>query len=284
MRLGVSTWPVLNMMTAHPRARLDPFRILEYPAAIFCLNITIFTVLWKSVGLSWMPFGLADRFQEIFANGYYQRDMEHREEAYRLFFLLLYGVLGTAAQIASLKIASARRKGGVPRVSRLLFGIFHLLIATYHVLFVFQVVQGKLILDGMAGWQLLASKTLYVLELVMAMELLLGSREQFFRRKVCLDVLSACNLVPFLVYWGFTIGDYREPHVTKTVEYTFFALLPLSLMLIEWATWCRPWTRASGHSAVPTKAGANASLMGDVADTSGGNDPHKRKNVDAMKS
>ena len=218
--------------------RLDPFRVLEYPVAILCLNVTIFTILWKSVGLSWLPFGLADRFQEVFTGGYYGRDMQTNEWQYNLFFFVLYGLLGTAAQVASLRIASIRRTPGAqPGAWRYIFAIFHVLIAIYHVLFVFQFVKGKLLLDRMASWQMLASQALYVLELVMAVELLFVANSTFFRRKVCLDVVSACNLLPFLIYWGFAIAGFNNHSVTKAVEYFFFAIAPLTLLVVEWATW-----------------------------------------------
>ena len=221
----------------NPKDGLDPFRILEYPVAVFCLNITLFTILWKSIGLSWLPFQLDERFQEIFTEGYYARDLETRENEYRLLFLFLYGILGTTAQIASLFIARIRRNGGAPGVHRYVFAGFHVLIAVYHVLFVFQIVQGKMILDGMASWQMFASKTLYLLELLMACELLFATRQTFFRRKVCLDLVSACNLIPFLIFWGFAAGGLKNHTLTKIVEYSFFAVMPLSILLIEWATW-----------------------------------------------
>lgn len=226
-----------NESTNFHSSRFDPFRVFEYPAAILCLNVTIFTILWKSVGLSWMPFGLDERFQEVFTNGYYARDMQSNESQYNLFFFLLYGVIGTLAQLASLRIAVLRRTNAAPGGWRYCFAVFHVLIAVYHVLFVFQFVKGKLLLDQMASWQVLASKTLYLLELVMAFELLFSKNSTFFRRKVCLDLVSACNLLPFLIYWGFAIAGFSSPSVTKLVEYSFFAILPLSLLVIEWTTW-----------------------------------------------
>ena len=222
-----------------PRNRgLDPFRILEFPAAVFVINITLFTILWKTIGVSWLPLGLGERFQEIFANGYYPRDMERHEAGYNLLFLLMYGVLGTAAQVASIRIAMIRRtENRSPGGWRWVFAAFHIAIATYHVLFVFQFIQGKMILDGMASWQMVATQVLYLLEWVMAFELLFASEQTFFRRKVCLDVVSCCNLIPFLVFWGFAISQFNEPAVTKLVEYGFFTLIPLSLMAVEWVTW-----------------------------------------------
>lgn len=217
---------------------LDPLRSLEYPVAILCLNVTIFTILWKSVGLSWMPFDLAEHFQAVFTEGYYARDMQRNESQYNLFFFFLYGVLGTAAQIASLRIAQIRRTlNAKPGVWRYPFAVFHVLIAVYHVLFVFQVVKGKLLLDQMAPWQMLASKVLYLLELAMAIELLFVSSSTFFRRKVCLDAVSACNLLPFLIYWGFAITGFNNPSTTRLVESFFFANAPLMLLCIEWTTW-----------------------------------------------
>lgn len=223
--------------SAEPR-KLDPFRILELPAAVFVINITLFTILWKSIGISWLPLGLGEAFGDIFAEGYYARDMERNEAGYNLFFFFLYGILGTAAQVASIWIWWIRRKGSESRltISRWTFGLFHLAIATYHVLFVFQVVKGKMILDGMASWQMLATQVLYVATLLMSLELLFSNRETFFRRKVCMDVVSCCNLIPFLVFWIFALTSFKNPQLSKLVEHSCFTIIPLAVMAIEWGT------------------------------------------------
>jgi len=240
-----------NVVTEKPnqssgsKRGFDPFRILEFPAAIFVINITLFTIIWKTVGVSWIPFGLGERFQEVFSAGYYPRDMQRNESAYNILFLLMYGVLGTAAQIASVRIAMLRRKPeSDPGLWRWVFAIFHIAIATYHVLFVFQFVKGKMILDGMASWQMLATQALYVLELIMAIELIFVAKQTFFRRKVCLDIVSCCNLIPFLIFWAFAIGSIDEPTLTKLVGYSFFTVIPLALFIVEWATWAEPRCRS----------------------------------------
>lgn len=216
----------------------DPFRRLEYPVAIFVINITLFTILWKTVGLSWLPFGLDESFNAVFTGGYYPRDMRRHESAYNLFFLFAYGVLGTAAQIASLRIAGKRRSSDPqPGHSRWVFAAFHVVIAVYHVLFVFQIIKGKMLLDGIAPWQMFATQALYVLELVMAIELLLASKASFFRRKVCMDVLSMCNLLPLVFFWGFATVGFNNANANKIVEILFFAFLPLLVLISEWVTW-----------------------------------------------
>ena len=99
---------------------VDPLRKFEYPAAILLINITVFVIVWKSIGLSWLPFGLEERFQAIFTEGYYPRDMDNREREYNALYFVLYGALGTAAQLASYKIANIRRTpGGEPGIYRL---------------------------------------------------------------------------------------------------------------------------------------------------------------------
>ena len=214
---------------------IDPLRAFEYPAAIFALNITCFVLIWKTIGLFWMPWGLEDRFFEVFTAGYYPRDMERHESAYNLFFLAVYGFLGTAAQVASIRLAQLRRaKSSSPGIYRYLFCGFHLLIAAYHVLFVFGYVQGKMILDGLPAWQMIATQVLYVMTLLMSIESLFVRPNVFFRRKVCLDVVSACNLLPFLIYWGFAICGFYSAAANKMVSYAFFLVIPLAVMWIEW--------------------------------------------------
>lgn len=239
-----------NQLASQPKRVLDPFRVLEYPAAIFVINITLFTIIWKTIGVSWLPFSLGEHFQEVFTSKYYPRDMERNESQYNLMFLMMYGVMGTAAQIASIRIAMLRRKpNSAPGNWRWVFAIFHLSIACYHVLFVFQIARGKMILEGMPSWQMIATQVLYVLELLMAIELFFAERETFFRRKVCLDVVSCCNLLPLLLFWGFAITSFNSPAANKLVGYSLFCTIPLALVCIEWTTWGA--VKLSGQSQHP---------------------------------
>ena len=229
----------------------DPFRFTELPAAWFLLSITVFTILWKSVGLAWLPFGLDERFMEVFTKGYYPRDMEVRENEYNLFFLLLYGCLGTAAQYASIKIAGMRALR-THRIGfqRHVFATFHLLIAVYHVLFVFRIVHGKMILDDILPAQMVLTRVFYLLELTMAVELFTANAKTFYRRKVCLDLVSGCNLIPLLIFWGFAVSGYQNPLATQLIGGAFFAVVPFSLMLTEWITWwCTTRDRRAPHAS-----------------------------------
>lgn len=239
---------------------IDPLRKFEYPAALLLINITAFVIVWKSVGLDWLPLGLEERFQAIFTEGYYPRDMTNREREYNALYLLLYGVLGTAAQLSSYKIATLRRTpGGKPGISRYVFAAFHLSIAIYHVLFAFQILKGKLIIEGMPTWQLIASQILYLAELIMACELFSGTSQRFFRRKVCLDVLSVLNVVPLLIYWGFAIGQINSPLTNQLVAVAFFTILPLIIIVIEYATW---WYSLDSDAPKPAELATGSSMRG----------------------
>ncbi len=222
--------------TREPKA-IDPFKSLELPAAVFVLNITLFVIVWKTVGLSWLPFELDISFQEVFLNGYYPRDMERHESQYNWFYFALYGILGTAAQVASIRLWWIRKNDGEPGISRSVFSIFHLMIGIYHVLFVFQIVRGKMLLDDMSSIQMIATQALYIFLLLMSVEIvLIENRNSFFRRKVCMDIVSACNMIPFLVYWFFSIVSYQNAVTISIVQSAFFTIIPLAIVITEWVT------------------------------------------------
>ena len=77
----------------------------ETIVAKFNLSIVLLTIVWKSIGLDWLPMGLGQAFNSIFdpSDNYYPRHDRH-ETAYNLFYLLLYGIFGLVAQWSSLKL------------------------------------------------------------------------------------------------------------------------------------------------------------------------------------
>ena len=169
-------------------------------------------------------------------NGYYPRDMERNESQYNWFYFALYGILGTAAQVASIRLWWIRKNDGEPGISRSVFSIFHLMIGIYHVLFVFQIVRGKMLLDGMSNIQMIATQALYVLALLMSIEMVTTNRSTFFRRKVCMDVVSACNMIPFLIYWCFSIVSFHNVVINTIIQAACFTVIPLTIMVAEWST------------------------------------------------
>ena len=62
------------------------------------LAFALITVVWKTVGLAFIP-----GYEELFGDApeaYYPRRVAENENAWHWFYFVMYGVFGTAAQLA----------------------------------------------------------------------------------------------------------------------------------------------------------------------------------------
>lgn len=111
-------------------------RAAEMPLACSCVVLSVTTLVWKTVGLGWLP-----GWEEMFGGfgSQYPRRVVPMAPGWALGYLLVYGVLGSAATVASVLIT--RRRGGllvpagvaVCRYARL-HGLFHVVLGLHHTL------------------------------------------------------------------------------------------------------------------------------------------------------
>lgn len=108
----------------------------EVPLALTCLGLALITLIWKTVGLEFVP-GWEEMFGGV--GSQYPRRDESLAPAWKISYLMMYGVLGTAATTAGL-IVSCRRGAltapagaAVSTLARIL-GAFHVLIGIHHTL------------------------------------------------------------------------------------------------------------------------------------------------------
>ncbi|ULQ47943.1 hypothetical protein JN531_006535 [Flagellatimonas centrodinii] len=108
----------------------------EAPLAFTCLCLAVVTVIWKTVGLAFLP-----GWEEIFGGlgSQYPRRVESVSPAWKLGYFLMYGVLGTVATAASVLVTC--RRGSLSSPAGLavstwarVLGGFHVLIGIHHTL------------------------------------------------------------------------------------------------------------------------------------------------------
>lgn len=108
----------------------------EVPLAFACVLLAVVTLVWKTVGLAFLP-----GWEEIFGGvgSQYPRRVESLAPAWEVGYLLMYGVLGTVATTAGLLVTwrrgslSSQAGNAVCTRARILGG-FHVVLGVHHTL------------------------------------------------------------------------------------------------------------------------------------------------------
>ena len=220
-----------------PGSFLAPY---ELPLAWFNLAIAATCVVWKTVGMAWLPLGLGAAYDNVFTGGYYPRRAAHETE-YNFLFAVLYGGLGTLAQISSVQMARHRQEDGVrggvaagtkrtgiaastADQRRFLFGTFHVLIAAYHCAVVWSggAIGKTALFDTAPPAAMWLFRVLYAMELVTALDYLLWSQRH--RRKVALDALSFFNNAPMVALFCLSAAGVNHAGLNEAVRMAGFAV------------------------------------------------------------
>ncbi|MCH9681680.1 MAG: hypothetical protein K0V04_09625 [Deltaproteobacteria bacterium] len=117
-----------------PRRVFAPWA--EAPLAYICVSLAVATLVWKTVGLDFIP-GWEDMFGGVGAQ--YPRRVVPMSRAWGLAYLLVYGCLGTAATVAGVLVTRYRtdlHSPAGPLVSRCakIHGLFHVVLGCHHTL------------------------------------------------------------------------------------------------------------------------------------------------------
>lgn len=125
----------ISMNDTPPRYRLFA-AWAEIPLAFTCLGLAAVTLIWKAVGLELLP-GWEEMFGGFGAQ--YPRRVESIAPAWKLGYLLMYGVLGTVATIAGVLVTCRRGSMSSPAgvavsIWARILGGFHVLIGIHHTL------------------------------------------------------------------------------------------------------------------------------------------------------
>jgi len=210
------------------------------------LIFVLITIVWKTYGLHWVPFGLGDAWVNVVLHPekFFWPRHNRNEAQYLLFHILIYGVGGLVAQLSSLKLVydtdhKSRHAASSSSVARILFGGFHLSIALYHTLVAFQIVPGKCILLDKPIWADYwwirpTFQQVYILELVVSANYLCGNSSSPQQQKTSLDVCSFSNFIPMT---AFTIMiafyDFDDEVIAFWLNLMCYCILPGCVLLAE---------------------------------------------------
>lgn len=219
-------------------------RLVEIVVSGLNLLFVVITFLWKTVGLSWVPFGLGQAWAKVLhPDGFFWPRHGRSEPQYLLFHLLLYCFGGTLAQLSSWKLVMDPTN----QTARTFFGGFHVCIAIYHTVVSFGIIQGKCILLEKPIWSdypfiRVCYQVMFTMELVVALNYLLstGSRQgsdgtrHYQQQKTSLDMLSLSNFIPMLTFTlMISFLDFQDEWIAFWINATFYGILPFLLLSLE---------------------------------------------------
>ena len=211
------------------------------------LLFVVITILWKTVGLRWIPWGLGPAWEDqvLAEDGFFWPRHNRLEAQYLWFHLMLYCVGGTVAQIASWIMVHNPHHSAAPTF----FGGFHVSIALYHIAVAFRWVQGKSVLLDQAQiwkdypWIRTCSQIMFVMEWVVAGHYFWTSpgmtraeQQQKRQQKISLDVLSLLNFIPMTVFTlslAFLGDVLNDEWKAFWVNVTCYGILPSLVLALE---------------------------------------------------
>ncbi|MEO0481221.1 MAG: hypothetical protein AAF196_17265 [Planctomycetota bacterium] len=224
----------------------------ERPLALACVFLAVTTLVWKTVGLEFVP-GWDDMFGGVGAQ--YPRRAIEMSGAWKIGYLLVYGCLGTTATISGLLISlrrgSLESAAGAPlcRYAAVL-GLFHVILGLHHTAWAITAgrwghlrleqfeVPGGYVLGALAG----AWTGLHGLRL-------LSSRSEspthrIMRSKIAVDGVSCLTFVSVVVcYARNALGLPRDGFVER-VSWTLVFVGPVLWLVLDLA-WSRRLPRSS---------------------------------------
>ncbi|CAE7190842.1 unnamed protein product [Symbiodinium sp. CCMP2456] len=220
---------------------------LEIPMAGGALSVAVLSLVYEGIGIAWLPL-LGPAIQEMFKgtpDSYYPRHgtamdgtKAADEPAYTMLYLCMYGVLGTAGQVAGWKLSSmfSTKLGSYrPQLGRnglwlsKIYASFHTTIALHHLMY--SVLgpnrYGKLELHrvGMGqhyGYAVTLVSALFCL--AYALRLLLGTSAttpaaEVLRVKTVLDTASVGTVLEMAVFVPAIMADCPVPE--RIVQWTW---------------------------------------------------------------
>ena len=149
---------LVSVPSRRPHSLLPmPLSALEKPMAVLAFSAAVLTVVWKTVGVSWIP-GFGPAWDACFTGGpqaLYPRRASAYAPAWGIFYLLMYGGLGSIATFGGLQLSFSKAstknvktdENKAPMASAFtctrahLYGFFHLMLAVHHL--GWSITQGK---------------------------------------------------------------------------------------------------------------------------------------------
>ena len=225
---------------ASPKVRLLAPRA-ELPLAITCVTLAAVTLIWKTVGLSFLP-GWDEMFGGVGAQ--YPREPESLSGAWSVGYLLVYGVFGTAATLAGLFVTLRRGPLESPagftvsRCARVL-GAFHVVIAIHHTIWAATAgAWGHLTLEqyGVPGLYVIGGIAGFVTGLH-GLRLLRARPEdptyRLVRSKIAVDGVSVLTFISVLLFFPMNVLGLERNESLERVAWTLVFVAPALWLLAD---------------------------------------------------
>lgn len=199
------------------------------PLAVAAIVLAVTTVLWKTIGLSFVPgwdavWGHAPEAQ-------YSRRPSDNDSAWQLFYLVMYGIFGSVAQFAGLSLSLAAPKPGTQgskgiinstnRYKARLLGLFHVVIGVHHGAWALTRKWGRLELSYLGlplGGYMLAGIVAMLAAWKGAQMLFTGSDSTWsvvLRQKALADAVSLMTIIPLVGFLVCNWIGYRDAVVER---------------------------------------------------------------------
>ncbi|MEO1173785.1 MAG: hypothetical protein AAFX94_17315 [Myxococcota bacterium] len=226
-------------------SHLQPFRVYaawsEKPLAFICVGLAATTLVWKTIGLGFVP-GWEEMFGGVGAQ--YPRRPQVLTPSWRLGYLAVYGVLGTAATFAGLLITLRRgdvsaMAGSQVRMLAVIHGLFHTLIGLHHTAWALTRggwghlsleqfdVPGLYLLGALGG----AGAGIHGLRLLTCAST--DSTHRIVRSKIAVDGVSLLTFTSIFVCWPLSaFGVARNPELER-ISWVLVFLGPVLWLLAD---------------------------------------------------
>jgi len=213
----------------------------ELPLACTCFALAVVTLIWKTVGLAFLP-GWEEMFGGI--GSQYPRRVESLAPAWEVGYLLMYGVLGTVATTAGLLVTwrrgplSAPAGAAVSRRARILGG-FHVLIGIHHTLWAVTGgawghltleqfdVPGLYIVGGIAG----CATGLHGLRLLQSSSV--DPTYRIVRSKIAVDGASLLTFVSVLIFFPMNALGLSRNALLEQVAWSLVFVGPVVWLFLD---------------------------------------------------
>ncbi len=213
----------------------------EVPLAYSCLCLAVVTLVWKTLGLEFLP-----GWDEIFGGvgSQYPRRVETVAPAWKLGYLLMYGVLGTAATIAGLLVT--RRRGTLSSSAGVtiswyarIVGGFHTLIGIHHTLWAVTAgswghltldqfdVPGLYLVGGIAGF----ATGLHGLRLLLSTSS--DPTYRIVRSKIAVDGASLLTFTSVLIFFPMNAMGFPRNALLEQISWSIVFFGPVLWLLAD---------------------------------------------------
>ncbi|CAB9509735.1 expressed unknown protein [Seminavis robusta] len=227
------------------------FAALEKPVAYGAFLYASTTLMWKAVGVDWIPV-LGASMKAIFTSPdneeqlpqYPRRNDKDDESLWHVIYLLMYGVLGTLAQYGGLKISSRKIASRQTLVFWCrVYALFHIVIGTHHLLWSLKLQRyGKLELwryQLPAVYELTGVAALGLIYQAVAIGRVTSRNadiKDICHRKAVMDTVTCCTFLSFVAFLIANMAGIQTSFETERIWWAL-TMYPVPVVLLLGFVW-----------------------------------------------